>query len=126
MAKQKAAPDTEEAPEATADKVQAHAVEFTPATEGGESGVTSSLDILLDMDVPVTVTVGQTELSVQKLLKLGPGTVIRLDKAISEPVDLYIGDAKFATGQVVVVEEKFAIKIKDILGAAAGAASEID
>ncbi len=71
------------------------------------------------MDVPVTVAVGQTELSIQKLLKLGPGTVIKLDKPISEPVDLYIKDAKFATGQVVVVEDKFAIKITDILGATA-------
>ncbi len=124
MAKKKATPDTEETPEATADKVQAQAVEFTPATEGGGSGATSSLDILLDMDVPVTVAVGQTELSIQKLLKLGPGTVIKLDKAITEPVDLYIKDAKFATGQVVVVEDKFAIKIKEILGAAADVAPE--
>jgi flagellar motor switch protein FliN/FliY len=124
MAKKKATPETEEAPEATEDKVRAQAVEFTPATEGGGAGATSSLDILLDMDVPVTVAVGQTELSIQKLLKLSPGTVIKLDKPISEPVDLYIKDAKFATGQVVVVEDKFAIKITDILGATAEVAPE--
>ncbi len=116
MAKKKEAPVVEEAPAAMEDKVQAQAVEFTPATEGGGSGITSSLDILLDMDVPVTVAVGQTEISIQKLLKLSPGTVIKLDKPISEPVDLYIKNAKFATGQVVVVDDKFAIKIKDILG----------
>ncbi len=84
------------------------------------------MDILLDVDVPVTVAVGQTEISVQKLLKLGPGTVIRLDKPISEPVDLYIKDNRFATGQVVVVEDKFAIKIKDILGATPEAPPETD
>jgi flagellar motor switch protein FliN/FliY len=117
MAKKKEAPVVEEAPAVTEDKVQAQAVEFTPATEGGGSGITSSLDILLDMDVPVTVAVGQTEISIQKLLKLSPGTVIKLDKPISEPVDLYIKNAKFATGQVVVVDDKFAIKIKAILGA---------
>jgi len=108
---------TQEAPAENQDKVQAQTVEFGQAAEGGGSGATSSLDILLDMDIPVTVAVGQTELSIQKLLKLGPGTVVKLDKPISEPVDLYIKDAKFATGQVVVVEDKFAIKIKDILGA---------
>ena len=64
------------------DKVQAQAVEFTAAEEGSGSGATSSLDILLDMDVPVTVAVGQTEISIQKLLKLSPGAVIKLDKSI--------------------------------------------
>ncbi|MCP4452088.1 MAG: FliM/FliN family flagellar motor switch protein [Planctomycetes bacterium] len=126
MAKKKETPDTEETPEAAEDKVQAQSVEFTSAAEGGGAGATSSLDILLDMDVPVTVAVGQTELSIQKLLRLGPGTVIKLDKPISEPVDLYIKDAKFATGQVVVVEDKFAIKITDILGATADVAPETD
>jgi flagellar motor switch protein FliN/FliY len=126
MAKTKETPAVEETPAATEDKVQAQAVEFTPAAEGGGSGVTSSLDILLDMDVPVTVAVGQTELSIQKLLKLSPGTVIKLNKPISEPVDLYIKNARFATGQVVVVDDKFAIKIKEILGATAVAAPETD
>ena len=101
-------------------------MEFSSAGEGGGTGPASSLDILLDMDVPVTVAVGQTEISIQKLLKLSPGAVIKLDKPISEPVDLYIKDAKFATGQVVVVEDKFAIKIKDVLGAAAQVAPEAE
>jgi flagellar motor switch protein FliN/FliY len=124
MAKEEATPTEENASEASDNKVQAQDVEFTAATEGGGSGATSSLDILLDMDVPVTVAVGQTEISIEKLLKLGPGSVIKLDKPISEPVDLYIKDAKFATGQVVVVDDKFAIKIRDILGAAADVAPE--
>lgn len=124
MAKKKATTDAKETPAAPEDKVQAQAVEFTAASEGGGSGAASSLDILLDMDVPVTVAVGQTELSIQNLLKLSPGAVVKLDKPISEPVDLYIKDAKFATGQVVVVEDKFAIKIKEILGATAEAVPE--
>jgi flagellar motor switch protein FliN/FliY len=119
MAKKEAKKSAEEASEIQDDKVQAQAVEFAPAVEGGGSGPTSSLDILLDMDVPVTVAVGQTEISIQRLLKLCPGAVIKLDKPISEPVDLYIKNAKFATGQVVVVDDKFAIKIKEILGAPA-------
>ena len=126
MAKKKATAAVKETPEAPEDKVQAQAVEFTAATEGGGSGATSSLDILLDMDVPVTVAVGQTDISIQNLLKLSPGTVIKLDKPISESVDLYIKNAKFATGQVVVVEDKFAIKIKDILGATAEVVPEAE
>ena len=115
--KQEKATSTEETPAGNEDKVQAQTVEFGQAAEGGGSGATSSLDILLDMDIPVTVAVGQTELSIQNLLKLGPGAVVKLDKPISEPVDLYIKDARFATGQVVVVDDKFAIKIKEVLGA---------
>lgn len=123
MAKKDATKTENDAPESE-DKVQAQAVEFSAAAEGGGSGPASSLDILLDMDVPVTVAVGQTEISIQNLLKLGPGAVIKLDKPVSEPVDLYIRDAKFATGQVVVVDDKFAIKIKEIIGAAAQVAPE--
>jgi len=122
MAKQEATPSAEKAPKASENKVQAQDVEFGSATEGEGSGAASSLDILLDMDIPVTVAVGQTEISIEKLLKLSPGSVIKLDKPISEPVDLYIKDAKFATGQVVVVEDKFAIKIREILGATADVA----
>lgn len=126
MAKKQETSAAQETPATTEDKVQAQAVEFASATEGGGSGVTSSLDILLDMDVPVTVAVGQTDISIQKLLKLSPGAVIKLDKPISEPVDLYIKNAKFATGQVVVVDDKFAIKIKDILGATAKVVPETE
>lgn len=122
--KQEAATATKDASAGKEDKTQAQSVEFGQAAEGGGSGPASSLDILLDMDVPVTVAVGQTELSIQNLLKLGPGTVVKLDKPISDPVDLYIKDAKFATGQVVVVEDKFAIKITDVLGATPEVAQE--
>ncbi|MCF7972277.1 MAG: FliM/FliN family flagellar motor switch protein [Phycisphaerae bacterium] len=126
MAKKEVKKPAEEASEVQNDKVQAQVAEFSPAAEGSGSGTTSSLDILLDMDVPVTVAVGQTEISIQRLLKLCPGAVIKLDKPISDPVDLYIKNAKFATGQVVVVDDKFAIKIKELLGGPAEAAPETD
>ena len=102
-------------------KQQVQSVELSEAGEtevvglapGGASG---SLDILLDMKVPVTVTIGHTEMPVQRFLRLGPGSVLKLDKAIEEPVELYLRDAKFATGSVVVVDGQFAVKIKQILG----------
>jgi len=68
------------------------------------------------MDVPVTVTVGETEMPVRELLQLGPGSVIKLDKSIDAPADLYLRDVKFATGDVVVVDGWFAVRIKQILG----------
>lgn len=96
--------------------IQAQSVEFPEATDSATSGQTSSIDALLDMDVPVTVVIGHTELPVQKLLQLRPGSVVKLDKSVDAPVDLYLKNTRFATGNIVVVENRFAVKIKEILG----------
>jgi flagellar motor switch protein FliN/FliY len=70
----------------------------------------------LDIDISVTVAIGRTEIPVRQLLQLGPGSVLKLDKPIDEPVDMYIRDTKFATGNVVVVDDRFAVRINQILG----------
>ena len=97
-------------------KKQAQSVEFSEVADNGATGAGGSIDILLDMNVPITVTIGKTEIPVRRLLQLGPGSVLKLDKSIDEPTDLYLRDTKFATGTVVVVDGRFAIKIKQILG----------
>jgi flagellar motor switch protein FliN/FliY len=97
-------------------KKQAQSVEFSEAAETEPTGAGGSIDILLDMNVPIAVTIGQTEIPVQRLLQLGPGSVIKLEKSIDEPVELYLRDTKFATGNVVVVDGLFAVKINQILG----------
>lgn len=97
-------------------KKQAQSVEFPDAADSEDAGAGGSIDILLDMNVSVTVTVGQTEIPVRRLLQLGPGSVLKLDKSVDAPVDLYLRDTKFATGDVVVVEDRFAVRIKQILG----------
>ena len=97
-------------------KTQAQSVEF-PEAAGTEAATgAGSIDVLLAMDVSVTVVIGQTELPVKRLLQLGPGSVLKLDKSIDEPADLYLRDTKFATGNIVVVDGRFAIRIKQILG----------
>ena len=98
------------------DKTQAQSVEFSEAvgTEAATGG--GSINVLLAMNVAVTVVIGQTELPVKRLLKLGPGSVLKLDKSIDEPADLYLKDTKFATGNIVVVDDRFAIRIKQIIG----------
>jgi len=96
-------------------KKQVQSVEFAEAAENETAGSGGSIDILLDMDVPVTVAIGQTEISVRRLLQLVPGSVLKLGKPIDEPVELYLRDTKFAAGSVVVVDGRFAVKIKQIL-----------
>lgn len=97
-------------------KKQAQSVELSEVTGSEAAGHGGSIDILLDMNVPITVTIGGTQMSVQRLLQLGPGSVMKLDKSINEPADLYLKETRFATGKIVVVDGRFAVKIERILG----------
>jgi flagellar motor switch protein FliN len=112
-------PDTAEAPPQNDRQTQARSVEFPQAPEGQPSTAGGQLDILLDMEVPVTVALGATQVPVRRLLQLGPGAVLKLDKPIEMPVDLYLKDSKFAEAEVVVVDNCFAVRIKKITGAVA-------
>jgi flagellar motor switch protein FliN/FliY len=103
-------------------KTQAQSVEFSEAAGTEAATGAGSIDVLLAMNVSVTVVIGQTELPVKRLLQLGPGSVLKLDKSIDEPADLYLRDTRFATGNVVVVDGRFAIRIKQILGLSDSAA----
>ncbi len=97
-------------------KTQAQSAEFSEVNATGETGADGSIDLLLDVNIAVTVSIGKTEIPVRRLLRLGPGSVLELDKSIGEPADLYLRDTRFATGSVVVVDGRFAVKIKQILG----------
>jgi flagellar motor switch protein FliN len=85
----------------------------------GESGE-ANLDILLDVNMPVTVNLGKTEVPFRRLLQLGPGSVLELDKQIGQPAELYVQDVKFATGDIVVVDGFFAVRMKEVLGMDSG------
>ena len=97
-------------------KTKAQAADFPEAVVTAATGAGGSIDILLDMSIPVTVTIGTTQIPIRRLLHLGPGSVVKLDKPIDSPMDLYLKDTKFATGSVVIVDGRFAVKIKQILG----------
>lgn len=119
------APVENEQQSATTDgKTQAHAAEFPEAPEQATAAAGGQLDILLDMDVPVTVVLGATEIPVRRLLQLGPGAVLKLDKPIEAPAELFLKDSKFAEAKVVVVDNRFAVRIKSITAAATTGQSE--
>ena len=107
-------------------KTQAQSVEFSEAVGTEAMTGTGSIDVLLAMDVSVTVVIGQAELPVKRLLQLGHGSVLKLDKSIDEPADLYLRDTRFATGNVVVVDGRFAIRITQILGLNNSAARAVE
>ena len=96
---------------------QASGVE-DPAEEGGVAGSYGSakdLSLLHDLPLPVSVELGRTRLPVQEILSLGRGSVVRLERLAGEPVDLFVGDRRFAQGEVVVMGEQFGIRITRIL-----------
>lgn len=98
-------------------KTQVQPIEFAEAPQGAATAAGGQFDILLDMEVPVAVLLGSTQIPVRRLLQLGPGAVLRLDKPIEAPADLYLKESKFAEADVVVVDNRFAVRIREITGA---------
>jgi flagellar motor switch protein FliN/FliY len=101
----------------------AQTAEFSEAADAGRTGQASSVEILLDITLPVTVSLGRTKIPVRRLLQLGSGSVLQLDKSIDSPVDLFVRDTRFATGDVVVVDGQFGVRIKEICGVVPSAGS---
>jgi flagellar motor switch protein FliN len=77
----------------------------------------SKIDLVLDVTLPVTVELGRARMQVQDVLKLAPGSVIELDKAAGDPVDLYINDRAIAKGEVVIIDENFGVRLTAIVTA---------
>jgi len=73
------------------------------------------LDLLLDVPLNVDVELGRARMTIQDLLALGPGSVIELDKVAGEALDILVNDRLVARGEAVVVNDKFGIRITDIV-----------
>lgn len=75
----------------------------------------SRMKMVLDVPLKVTVELGRTKLLVNDLLQLGQGSVIELDKMAGEPMEIYVNDKLVALGEVVVVNEKFGVRLTDVM-----------
>lgn len=102
----------------------ATAAEFSELDEASGAVDPAALSMLYDLSLPVTIELGRARMSVQELLGLGRGSVVQLDRLAGEPIDVFVGDRRFAEGEVVVVGEQFAVRITSILGANAILPSE--
>lgn len=76
---------------------------------------TSNLDLLLDVNLQVTVELGRAGLKFREVLNLATGSVVELDRQTSEPVDILVNGSLLATGEVVVVDDHFAVRITKLL-----------
>jgi flagellar motor switch protein FliN/FliY len=86
-----------------------------PALKGAEPGDPANLDMLMDVSLQVAVELGRTRMTVRQLLDLQNGSVIELDRMAGDVVDVYINDRLLARGEVVVVDDKFGVRITELI-----------
>ena len=85
--------------------------------EDGASGATRDVNLEVILDVPVTLSmeVGRTRIPIRNLLQLNQGSVVELERAAGEPLDVFVNGTLVAHGEVVVVNERFGIRLTDIV-----------
>jgi len=93
----------------------AHAFETLPSQKEAEKSGVRSLDFILDIPLEVSVELGRTKMVINDLLQLGQGSVIELTKLAGEPLEIIINGKLVARGEVVVVNEKFGVRVTDIV-----------
>ena len=74
-----------------------------------------TLDFILDVTLQVTVEVGRARMTIQDILQLGQGSVVELEKLAGEPLDIYVNGKHVARGEAVIVNEKFGVRLTDII-----------
>lgn len=94
-------------------------VSAKPLDDSGEQGSGDvKLDVILDIPVTIAMEIGRTKLSIRNLLQLNQGSVVELDRLAGEPMDVLVNGTLVAHGEVVVVNEKFGIRLTDVISPA--------
>ncbi|HQI20442.1 MAG TPA: flagellar motor switch protein FliN, partial [Leptospiraceae bacterium] len=93
-------------------------VSFPSLSSSGAGPLQPNMNLLLDVQMTLTVELGRTKMFIKDILGLGEGSIIELDKLAGEPVDLYVNDRLIARGEVVVIDENFGVRVTDIVSRA--------
>jgi len=98
------------------DTVDVMPAEFSPLSNGN-GGLDSdrNVDVLMDVELEVSVEIDRKMMLISDLLKLGKGSIVELEKSAGEPLDIFVNGRKFAEGEVVVVDDRFGIRITQLL-----------
>jgi flagellar motor switch protein FliN len=95
------------------------AVAAAGSSQGGESAggrpESQTLDLLLDVELPISVSFGRAHLPLKEVMKLTTGSIVELNRTISEPVDIIVNNCVIARGEVVVVEGNFGVRIHEVI-----------
>jgi len=111
-------PETEEDPweEAMNEQTDSAAAGFENLNDdAAKSDEEINLDVILDVPVDISMEIGRTKISIRNLLKLNQGSVIELDRLAGEPMDVLVNGTLIAHGEVVVVNDKFGIRLTDVI-----------
>ena len=111
-----------------AKSTEARAAEFENLREGeprpggdpgaAEGGKDLNLEVILDVPVTLSMEVGRTRIPIRNLLQLNQGSVVELDREAGEPLDVFVNGTLIAHGEVVVVNDKFGIRLTDVVSPA--------
>lgn len=82
----------------------------------------NNIDLLLDVSMRVTVELGRTRMQLAQILELQHGSVVELDRLAGDPVDIFVNDCMVARGEVVIVDDKFGVRITEMVSSKSGKA----
>lgn len=107
-------------------EAEAEQAQETPAAEfdnledtsGGLADDEANMDVILDIPVTISMEIGRTRISIRNLLQLNQGSVVELDRLAGESMDVLVNGTLVAHGEVVVVNEKFGIRLTDVISPA--------
>jgi flagellar motor switch protein FliN/FliY len=101
------------------EQADAEAAPVTKLSDEGKSKPDRDIDLDMVLDIPVTISmeIGRTQINIRNLLQLSQGSVVELDRLAGEPMDVLVNDTLIAHGEVVVVNDKFGIRLTDVISA---------
>jgi flagellar motor switch protein FliN/FliY len=105
----------EDLPETPPETSQPKALPPAAKPSAEEIGKSHSIDLLLDVELPVSVSFGRAQLPLKDVIKLTTGSIIELNRSVSEPVEVIVNNCVIARGEVVVVEGNFGVRIRQVI-----------
>lgn len=108
----------EEQADAESSAAQPSPAPLNKLDDEGKPRTDVNLDMVLDIPVTISMEIGRTRISIRNLLQLSQGSVVELDRLAGEPMDVLVNDTLIAHGEVVVVNDKFGIRLTDVISAA--------
>lgn len=97
---------------------ESQAADFKELSESAGRGGSQNLDFLLDIPLEVTVELGRCSMVINRLLQLSQGSVVELDKAAGETVEIYVNNKLLGKGEVIVINDRFGVRITEIISQA--------
>ena len=97
------------------DKIEENNTADVSQDNGSEQSEKYDMGLILDLPLDVSVELGKVKIPVNELLQLGRGSILELTKPVGEPLDIYINNKLIAKGEVVILDDKFGIRVADII-----------